>query len=266
MRLNFPLLFLFPVLSILWIAPPVFGGDLNATEWGCEPISGIACSGKSLKEILDALSVEQGMGNHDKAESLLKSIQDCLKNQVQDLEKECKNQPMRLRRKKFLRAIEVAQSFGFESIYSRGAELMKSCKREYTLRGKKTEPVEKGISIYSLNAKVCGYVDDEWEGEEVADYTLLQAHQVYTGRVKFTFQGKGKMGCVFQMATQGKTVANSPSGPYTFPYVGPSQRGEFDGEKKVVVHYEGYGRFDVQAPIEMTATQCEGKNKYEKLF
>lgn len=263
MRLHFPIFLLF---WVLWGMAPAYGDDLNAPKSGCGPVSDISCSGKPLKEILGALAKEQGIGNHVKAESLLQSIQNCVQNEVQSLEQECKDKPMRLRRKRFLRAIELAQGFGFETIYARAVELMKSCKREYSLNGEKTESVEKGISIYTLNAKVCGYMDDEWEGQEVADYTLLQAHQVYTGRVKFSFQGKGKKECEFQMTTEGKTVANAPIGPSTFPYKGLSQRGEFDGEKNMIVHYEGYGRFDVQAPISMTATHCEGSQKYEKLF
>jgi len=65
----------------------------------------------------------------------------------------------------------------------------------------------------------------------------------------------------FDMTTEGELVAQSPfTADITVPYSGQGQLASYDGQKKITVHYEGYGVFDVEAPITVGSNQCETTN------
>lgn len=217
------------------------------------------CSQQFLKKATRMIEYDQAVGDGETAKGVFSILQDCGKSAVDDLEKKCKENPMQVRRKDFLNILEVLQAIGPASEVARLEQLMIDCRREYTISASKTEMVQQGTSIYSIDAKFCGYLDEKWQGNEIADYTLLVAHQRYTGAITFILPWGGGE---FDMATTGQLVAQSPlTEDLVIPYSGQGMSALYDDQKKVTVHYHAYGTFDVEAPITMKDTKCESTNK-----
>jgi len=217
------------------------------------------CSQQFLRRATRMIEYDQAVGNGETAKGIFGILQNCGKSAVDDLEKRCKENPMQVRRKDFLNILEVLQAIGPESEVTRLNQLMIDCRREYTISASKTEIVQQGTSIYSIDAKLCGYLDEKWKGNEVADYTLLYSHQRFEGAVTFTLpQNGGK----FDMTTSGQLVAQTPlTEDLIIPYSGQGMSAFYDDQKKITVHYHAYGIFDVEAPIIVANTKCESTNR-----
>lgn len=223
---------------------------------GNGPSSGDPCSGTFMKAALGEMAnIQMASGSDPAAGDIWAMLQECGKNVVDELERKCKENPMQLRRIDFYAAMELNQLLGNNEQSKRAEQLMKDCKREYSFGAEKQVSVEQGVSIYKIEAKMCGYIDEKWQGTELSDYTLLQAHQFYNGDVTFKMPFGGGP---FVMETDGTLTAQSPfTADMSFPFVGDGQVANFDGNKTVTVFYEAYGRFDVEAEIMMKDNKCE---------
>lgn len=216
------------------------------------------CSQQFLNAAVKIIEDAQATGDTETANGVYGVLQDCGKKMVDNLENKCKENPMQLRRRDFANVIEIVQGIGPEEQSARVQKLMMDCRREYSISSSQIEVVQQGTSVYEIDAKLCGYLDEQWVGTEVADYVLSISHQRYSGKIAFTLpQGGGD----FDMTTSGKLVANSLLGDMVFPYSGQGQKASYDNQKNITVHYQGYGKFDVEAPITVKNNGCVTTNQ-----
>lgn len=218
------------------------------------------CSQQFLNAATKIIEDAQAVGDNETANGVYGVLEDCGKRAVDDLENKCKENPMQLRRRDFVNVMEMVQAIGPISEALRAEKLMMDCRREYNMVGSKSIGIDQGVSTYSIDAKLCGYLDEQWEGTEIADYLLAgYAHQRYTGAINFTLpRGGGD----FDMSTTGELLAQSKfTADMTFPFSGQGQLAFYDGQKKITVFYEGYGVFGVDAPITVKDNKCTTTNE-----
>jgi len=218
------------------------------------------CSQQFLNSATKIIEEAQAAGDDDTANGVYGVLQDCGKKAVDYMKNKCAEDPTQVRRKDIVNIIQMVQEVGPAEENAEANELMTECKREYTMAGRQSEMVDQGTSVYSVGAKLCGFLDEKWEGTETADYTLLVAHDTYTGAITFTLpQGGGD----FYMTTAGQGVAGSAltGGGITVPYSGQGNLSFYDGLKLIIVNYQLFGNFNINAPITVEKTNCEITNK-----
>ena len=218
------------------------------------------CSQQFLNSATQIIQNAQAVGDDETANGVMGVLQDCGKKAVNDLENKCNDDPTQVRRRDFVNIIQMVQQIGPAEEATRAEKVMNDCRREYTMQGRESIPVDQGTSVYSVGAKLCGFLDEKWEGTETADYTLLVAHDTYTGAITFTLpQGGGD----FYMTTAGQGVAGSAltGGGITVPYSGQGNLSFYDGQKLIIVNYQLFGNFNVNAPITVEKNNCESTNK-----
>lgn len=217
------------------------------------------CSQQFLNAATKIIEYAQAVGDNETANGVYEVLQDCGKKMVDDLENKCKENPMQLRRRDFVNVMEIVQAIGPLEEAQRAEKLMMDCRREYSITSSKSAIIQQGTSTYSIDAEVCGYLDEQWEGQEIADYSILGAHQRYTGAITFTLPRDGGE---FDMTTAGELLAQSRfTADMTFPFSGQGQSAFYDNQKKIIVHYVGYGIFDVDAPITVKDNKCITTNE-----
>lgn len=217
------------------------------------------CSQQFLNAALKIIQYAQFTGDKGVAEGVTGVIEECGKRAVDEMEARCNENPMQVRRRDIVNVMQLVQQIGPTDQAIRADKLMTDCRREYSISASQTAIIEQGTSIYSIDAKLCGYIDEEWQGNEVADYTLLVTHQRYAGAIKFTLPWDA---AEFDMKTSGELVAQSPFlADITVPYTGQGQLAYYGGQRKIIVHYQGWGNFEVEAPITVKAGYCETTNQ-----
>lgn len=219
------------------------------------------CSQQLINTALKLGSYAEFFGDEKTASGILDVLMDCSKRAVDNLETKCQENPMQVRRQDIMNVMDMTQRIGPVEEASRAEQLMNDCKREYTMSGSKTVDVDQGTSTYSIKAKLCGFLDEKWEGTETADYTLIGAHDHYVGAVTFTLP-QGGNGGDFYMTTDGQGVASSPfTGDIAVPFSGQGNLAFYDGQKSIIVNYQGFGNFNVDAPIVMGDNKCDTTDK-----
>lgn len=217
------------------------------------------CSDQFWSAAVAEAEAAQFAGNGDISEGVWEVLKECVKKEVDKLEKMCQEDPLKLRRKYFLTVIQLAQQFDEEQA-TRADKLMHDCNRNYEIKAQQPISVSEGVSNYQINANLCGYIDDpDWTGKEVVDYVLSVAHQNYGGNIKFTLPWNGGP---FIMTTGGSVTATGPGVNLTIPI--PESEGfavNFDGDRTVEIFYQAYGSDIVKAPITMKDNnKCETSN------
>lgn len=263
-RSKFGSKLLVKVQSLSSFVPGDLGGDAGNKMQGNDMQDAAAgadgtCSDQFWSAAVSEAEGAQFAGNGDISEGVWEVLKECVKKEVDKLEKMCQEDPLKLRRKYFLTVIQLAQQFDEEQA-TRADKLMHDCNRNYEIKAQQPISVSEGSSNYQINANLCGYIDDpDWTGKEVVDYVLLQAHQNYTGDVKFTLQWNGGP---FLMTTSGTLVATGPGVNLSIP-ISESEGfvGNFDGDRTMEIFYQAYGEDVVTAPITMKDNnKCETSN------
>ena len=218
------------------------------------------CSQQFLNSATQIIQNAQAVGDDETANGVMGVLQDCGKKAVNDLENKCNDDPTQVRRRDFVNIIQMVQQIGPAEEATRAEKVMNDCRREYTMQGRESMPVDQGTSVYSVGAKLCGFLDEKWEGTETADYNLLGvSHFKYTGAITFTLPSGGGD---FYMTTAGQGVAETAlTRGITVPYSGQGNMAFYDNNKLIIVNYKGFGNFDVNAPITVKDTKCESTNK-----
>lgn len=123
--------------------------------------SGGACSPEFMQTMANA-SQAGGAGSS----AAQAAIRDCLNTEW--LNNLCVNDPVKLRRTHFEQRLAIARRFDAEAA-SVIESLMNQCQARYHFYGGEYHPMSNGdVNMFtSLDATVCGYLDDEWTGTQV---------------------------------------------------------------------------------------------------
>lgn len=227
--------------------------------------SGGACTPGFMNTMLGVMQLQQLLGSPTGAAE--QAVQDCAEKALEEMERRCEVDTIHVTRREMFALGEMLQHLGREGVVERWEKLMQSCKRIYSVSADADASVPEGVSTYGVNAHLCGYLDEQWEGTEIADYKLYVeegwTQQVYTGDIRFTLPHGGGQ---FQTATKGKMLVTNHFPRIKIPDTvfsveGDGQIGEYDGNKQMTILYHMYGHVDVPLPIEVTKQQCESTNE-----
>ncbi|MDI6777963.1 MAG: hypothetical protein QMD77_02125 [Patescibacteria group bacterium] len=188
--------------------------------------SGGTCSPEYLQVMANAAQAG-GPGS----QAAQQALRDCLNTEW--LKNLCDNDPVKLRRKYFEQRLALARRYD-ERAAGEIESLMNECQARYRFQGEGVAPgsAGSGVTIFSsLDATVCGYVDDKWTGWQV--YKLQGEHNTgydFGGTAEFNLPpGGGEFSGTSQgensMAILGRGVA--------VPDVDLGFTGNFDGVKTI---------------------------------
>jgi hypothetical protein len=127
-----------------------------------------ASGGDCTPEFMQAMAGASRTGGAG-SQAAQAALRNCLNTEW--LNNLCVNDPVKLRRKYFEQRIALARRFD-ERAAGEIESLMNQCQARYHFHGEGINPQSAGgVTIFSsLDASVCGYVDDKWTGNEI--YTL----------------------------------------------------------------------------------------------
>ena len=113
------------------------------------------------------------------------ALRDCLNTEW--LKNLCDNDPVKLRRKYFEQRLALARTLDAEAA-SEIERLMNGCQARYRFQGEGVAPGsgDSGVIIFSsLDANVCGYIDDEWAGVQNYRLSAEGGSNVFEGTTNF---------------------------------------------------------------------------------
>jgi len=212
-----------------------------------------ASGGTCSPEFLQAMAGAAQAGGQG-SQAAQAAIHDCLNTEW--LNNLCVNDPVKLRRIHFQQRLAIARRFD-----ARAAEeiesLMNRCQARYHFSGEGINPQSTGdVTIFSsMDATVCGYVDDEWNFSEV--YELRAGY-----RTSHTINGTG----TFSLPAGGGSFYGSARGENQMTVVGQGVAipnfecgftANFDGAKTIQNLYLVPAGVNVSsAPIELQEKPC----------
>lgn len=226
--------------------------------------AGGACTPAFINAMLRVAAFQQsGLGGSGGDATAVQAVEDCAKSALEEMERRCETDTIHVTRREMLGLNQMLQQFDFQPEAERARELMQSCKRIYSVSADQAVPVNYGQGTYGISAQLCGYLDEQWVGTEIADHTLdtgnNSVHSVYMGDIRFTLPRGGGQ---FQMATNGTLLVTSPYIPeMQVSSEGDGQIGYYDGNNQITVSYSMYGHADIPLPIQITKQQCESTNE-----
>ncbi|MCX6762693.1 MAG: hypothetical protein NT093_02840 [Candidatus Moranbacteria bacterium] len=187
--------------------------------------SGGTCSPEFLQVMANAANAE-GAGS----QAAQAAIRDCLNTEW--LNNLCVNDPVKLRRTYFEQRIALARRIDERA----GAEiesLMNQCQAKYHFYGGGVAPGFGGeVTLFSsLDANVCGYVDDKWTGTQV--YKLQGEHNTgydFSGTTEFSLPAGGGE---FSGTSQGENSMAILGRGVAVPDIDLGFTGNFDGVKTI---------------------------------
>lgn len=204
----------------------------------------IACTMTNLAALNKALS-----GNASTGETLAYrgTLRECLDEKIAELEYRCKNDPMKVRHLEFSILQALAQKFfGNTDRDDKLRKIMVSCTREYKIGGYGSN----GPSTLTIQAKVCGFIDDTWNGSDKFHIQVGPGFLDYSGSSSFT---PPAFGGGFQVTGQGNTVATGLS----YAYSGAVANAYFDNEKTFT--FAAPASVVVKTPIVLVGNACSSK-------
>jgi hypothetical protein len=228
----------------------------NPTEDEAEDMAETAAAnsdGTCSPEFLQAMAGAANSGEPG-SQAARSALRDCFNTEW--LNNLCVNNPVKLRRLYFEQRIALARRFDAQAAVEIES-LMNQCQAKYHFRGEGISPSSgSGITLFSsLDATVCGYIDDEWTANET--YQLNVGPGTY-----HTIQGTGQ----FSLPANGGTFAGSVKGHdamaiggqgVAIPDFDAGFYGQFDGAKTIQNLYLVPAGVNISsAPIELTEKPC----------
>ena len=209
------------------------------------------CNSAKLDALFTAYEKAQSV---DDSKFARVNIKQCLKDRLNDMEGKCKNNKMLLRRRDINILIILLESQKMQDEKLRAIKLKAECTAEYQIKGENSTSINSGVISYRIDAKVCGYLDDFWDGKERGDITVpgTPAHHWIDDIVSFVLPPSG--GSFFAKAGGGTYSAVTLGGIYSFSENYALATGYYNGFDKVIL----YGWNQVQTPvtIQMTNPSC----------
>jgi hypothetical protein len=130
---------------------------------------GGACTGEYIEALARMVAVASANGNSAATARYESEIRRCNDESLDHLRRLCENNPIQLRRKDFQNRLALAQALPASSGTASEIErLMNECQARYHFHGEGIHPSSgSGVILFaSLDASVCGYLDDQWTGSQ----------------------------------------------------------------------------------------------------
>ncbi|MFH0968967.1 MAG: hypothetical protein V1804_00465 [Patescibacteria group bacterium] len=122
----------------------------------------IASGGKCTPEFLEAIKGEKNFAEGAPGHAAYdEALRDCL--DVEKLKEQCENNPIVLRRRHFETRINIADDLDRE-VADELKNLLASCVAKYDITGQGSYSEAGVLTNVTMNAGLCGYLDDEWKG------------------------------------------------------------------------------------------------------
>lgn len=157
--------------------------------------SGGACTGEYIEALARTIATASAAGDTAAVSRYESEIRRCNSESANHLQYLCDNDPVRLRRKDFENRLALARALpASEGTASVIEWLMNDCQTRYHFYGEGFAPGsgEAGVTIFSsLDANVCGYVDDEWAGVQNYRISAEGGSHVFEGTTKFKLPSGG---------------------------------------------------------------------------
>jgi hypothetical protein len=212
-------------------------------------ISGGTCSPEFLQVMAGA--AQAGGAGSSAAQAALR---DCFN--VEWLNNLCVNDPVKLRRSYFEQRIALARLYDAQAA-SEIESLMNQCQAKYHFHGEGINPQSTGeVRISSsLDATVCGYIDDQWTGEEI--YRLSAGadsfHEI-KGTAEFNLPSGGGS---FSGTARGENTMVIIGKGVAIPNFEAGFTGNFDGTKTIHNLYLVPAGVNASiVPIELQGKDC----------
>jgi hypothetical protein len=172
-----------------------------------------ACTGEYIEALARTIATASAAGDTAAVSRYESEIRRCNSESANHLQYLCDNNPTQLRRKDFQNRLALARALPASEGAATVIEwLMNDCQNKYRFRGEGTNPqaAAGGVRLLSsLDANVCGYLDDEWEG--------TQTYEMSPGANTFHhFEGQAK----FRLPPNGGSFSGTSRGTQTYVVAG----------------------------------------------
>jgi hypothetical protein len=131
---------------------------------------GGACTSGYIEALARVVATASAAGDTTAVSRYESEIRRCNDGSLDHLKRLCENNPIQLRRKDFENRLSLARALPASSGTASEIErLMNGCSARYHFHAEGINPASAGdVTIFSsLDANVCGYLDDKWTGNQV---------------------------------------------------------------------------------------------------
>ncbi len=210
--------------------------------------SGGTCSPEFLQVMANA--AQSGGADSSAAQAALR---DCFN--VEWLNNLCVNDPVKLRRTYFQQRIALARRYDAQAA-SEIENLMNQCQARYHFHGEGIHPQSTAeVTMFSsIDANVCGYVDDKWTGTQV--YQMRAEYNSgydFEGTAEFNLPPGGGHFSGITHGTNSMAVGGVGVGIPNFDF---GFEGSFDGYKTISYVNLYPGTVNTGIPIELEDKHC----------
>ena len=235
-------------------SPGAQGSDAAVAQAAAN--GGGACTQEFVNAAAGMLAQAQASGNKTAASRYAKAIKDCSDQSLDYLKKLCNGDRRLVRREDFTSRLALMNALPESSNHV--AELTKleqDCVAQYLIKGGGENPSSTADVVLqaSVDAGVCGYVDDEWKGTDTYD-TIAEG-----GKGQHHFEGKNSFvlparGGGFTAVSQGQHTVIVIGRNVPIPVTGLGFAGFFDGQTGVNLMM--YGGVPINTEIIEESRNC----------
>lgn len=217
-----------------------------------------SCSGAYLEALARMVAVASAEGNETAVSRYESEMRRCNDQSLDYLEGLCNSDPIRLRRADFENRLELAKALAASGQTASEIErLMNECQARYHFYGEGIHPQSSnGITMFSsLDASVCGYIDDKWNGIQIyrLDTDVQGTSYVFEGTNEFSLPPNGGP---FSATTQGSNTLNVVGVGVATPQFDFGFTGYFDGNLTIQTLNLSPGTIINGTPIELIEKPC----------
>ena len=220
--------------------------------------AGGACTGEYIEALARMVAVASAEGNNTAVSRYESEIRRCNDESLDHLRRLCESSPIQLRRKDFQNRLGLAQALPASSQTASEIErLMNECQAKYHFHGEAIDPRSSNgvISFSSLDATVCGYLDDQWNGNQLYRLTAEggSGSYVFEGTSQFNLPPNAGS---FAGTTHGSNTLNVVGVGVATPQMDFGFTGYFDGNSRIQTLTLSPGSTMSGIPIELQEKPC----------
>ncbi|MCL5435720.1 MAG: hypothetical protein M1275_01405 [Patescibacteria group bacterium] len=221
------------------------------------------CDFDTIKELLELMQMQQALGGEEDVwGTTATGIKSCVSRMVDDIKCKCDSgKQIEVRRADFIEILQFTERFD-EALTQKTLQTMKQCATEYKVKAEASAMMNGGKVTDKFNAKVCGFVDDQWQGKQYSSIEVDVAQQYFDPAIKFYLPGRGgefeglTKGTVKAKVLIGMTENHEPIfGEQDFGSADTGVAGQFDGKDTVM--FQGTTGDSVEGKITTDNKTCD---------
>jgi len=220
------------------------------------------CSDEYFQYLWETIAYEQATGQTTpRTARSMNIIQECLDEKLKELERKCQENKMLLRRKDFLILLALFQRItDTEEKIVKLRDLMNGCEAKYEIKTNDARGIGGYAAHFSIISSVCGYVDDQWQGEQSLGLIWPDPPHTwnYVSSIRFTLPSEGGE---FE-----KIMETTVSGPISYGWSGTVSGGYFNNKDEVNVYYYYDQQYKILTKIEFQDQTCNSSQFQDFTF